>query len=310
MIGKEESKVAPNAPDSVEANQIEHVGVLALVKDAKVLRNSLPAHSPALISTKSALNDQDSSARTALTLAIRYHRTEVIPFLIQSKADIDHSDKNGATPLMLAAAWGEMHVIDAICDANATLHTLDQKGRDASMYATNVKVRSLLKSRSDKAEVLLHLKTIASEPSKATASKFSRSQTTPVLPPVGNSRADKVGHRQTVQPCAATEKGPFFRVRLENLPVRIPLDCLETQIRSLLGRHGVEYVPVRVAVPVDPIMQRPLGHAYLDFKHEAQANLLADSGGDCLFGGDGGWNRCGMVKVVRELMVTAATDLD
>jgi len=299
-MGKED---APHAADNVEPHAANnHSGpVFALVKDAKSLRDSLPAHSPAVISTKGALSEQDASSRTALTLAIRYQRAEVVPFLIESSADVDHVDKQGATPLMLAAAWGEMFVIDAILNEKAKMDTVDKHGRDAIMYATNAKVRSMLQSRSDKAEVLLHLKNIASAPPVKV--RVSKSQSTPVLPPVRKSREANVVHRQK-----ETDKGPFYRVRVENLPVRIPLDCLEDQIRSLLGKHGPEFVPVRVVVPVDPIMERPLGHAYLDFKHEAQANLLENWGGDSLFGGDGGWNRCGMVKVVREPMVSAATD--
>jgi ankyrin repeat protein len=76
---------------------------------------------------KGADVNHDKPFGTALLIAARFDRSNVIPLLLQANANVDHTDKFGMTALKMAALHGNNNIICQLvkAGANINLHSAD-----------------------------------------------------------------------------------------------------------------------------------------------------------------------------------------
>lgn len=73
--------------------------------------------------------------QTALTLAARWNRAEVVAALIRRGASVQQRDSIGWTPLMWAALKGRSEIVSVLLDGGAWIETFDSDGNTPLILA-------------------------------------------------------------------------------------------------------------------------------------------------------------------------------
>lgn len=93
------------------------------------------------------INAKEKHGRTALMMASRFNKNEVVEFLVGQKANIGLRDNEGMTALMLAIEGDAVECVKILTSAKANIHTKDKGGNDATIFAIrrgNLEILSLL----------------------------------------------------------------------------------------------------------------------------------------------------------------------
>lgn len=91
----------------------------------------------AALSDGQAINQTDSSGRTALMLAAEKGHDEIVRELIYERATIDLRDNAGNSALLLAAANGRRDSVRYLIEAGANVHTANEDGETAFLLAAS-----------------------------------------------------------------------------------------------------------------------------------------------------------------------------
>lgn len=102
-----------------------------------------------LIKSGAKLNARTSDGRTALHIALWRNNTDVVNKLVEAGADVNIQDEDGWTPLFWAANQITSDVTKLLLDNGAKLNLVDKRGFNALHVA-------LTKSNFDTAKVLMH----------------------------------------------------------------------------------------------------------------------------------------------------------
>ena len=94
--------------------------------------------------------DDNDNGLTALMLAARWGKTEVVKLLLDRGADIETKDNNGQTALMLATQSGNTEIVELLLDRDANIEAKNYHGNTALMLAAgrgNTEIVKLLLDR-------------------------------------------------------------------------------------------------------------------------------------------------------------------
>eukprot|EP00930_Biecheleria_cincta_P009363 TRINITY_DN11109_c0_g2_i1.p1 TRINITY_DN11109_c0_g2~~TRINITY_DN11109_c0_g2_i1.p1 ORF type:complete len:910 (-),score=215.15 TRINITY_DN11109_c0_g2_i1:1082-3811(-) len=246
----EEDESEEEIEEEVVEEVIKPVGEELLVA-AEKRRRELIAESETSLPGLVLLQDVDSKGRSPLHHCVTAGREichfHVLSRLLELKADTNWADKDGKTPLMVAAAAGYAQAVEKmlkLADTDPSIQ--DKKGKSAVDFAKKPDLKKTLERA-----------VVARKTGRTGSSSFSE----PSGPPQEASPDEPV----------------LFRVRLEKLPIRMTPEALEQKIALLSKKVVVR--PVRTQVVLDPIMGRPKGHAYLDFRDSRSATKAMDMDG-------------------------------
>jgi len=82
------------------------------------------------------LMSTDSEGVSALDMAIKFKRTEVIQFCIDNGFDLNTTKrKSGITPVMLAACFSDIEMMQLLLDGGADINALDKIGMSPKDYS-------------------------------------------------------------------------------------------------------------------------------------------------------------------------------
>ncbi len=91
------------------------------------------------------IHDVDSDGISALDMAIKFKRKDVIQFCIDKGFDLNTSKrKSGITPVMLAACFSDLEMMELLIDNGAQLNLSDNSGMAAKDYAKKLGQKSML----------------------------------------------------------------------------------------------------------------------------------------------------------------------
>eukprot|EP00928_Gymnodinium_smaydae_P027955 TRINITY_DN21459_c0_g1_i2.p1 TRINITY_DN21459_c0_g1~~TRINITY_DN21459_c0_g1_i2.p1 ORF type:complete len:700 (-),score=189.55 TRINITY_DN21459_c0_g1_i2:116-2215(-) len=208
------------------------------------------------------MNDDDGCAPLALA-ALNGHYG-VVCALIEHNAPVDSVDGRGNTPLLLGAAKGDFDICRRLLDAKADVDARNFMKIGAITLAPDIRLKEML---------------IAESEGRSVAARLAK-----------NSSGD--APKKDEGDCVGPAPGSF-RVRLEQLPVTYTGVALEKRIRTLFDlaaratraaakKQNSGFKPITdvtaVHVILDPISQRPKGHAYVDLKSNV-ADKMSGIGG-------------------------------
>jgi len=78
----------------------------------------------------------DSEGVSALDMAIKFRRKEVIQFCIENGFDLNTTKrKSGITPVMLAACFSDMEMIQILLDGGGDINAVDKMGMSPKDYS-------------------------------------------------------------------------------------------------------------------------------------------------------------------------------
>jgi len=190
-----------------------------------------------------ALRDVDADGRTALALAAHGQHSDLVASLLESRAEANAVDAKGNTPLMLASAKGERHAVECLLEARANPALQNTEGQCAVDLAAGSELRAVLQAQANRNMV-----------EKKMRSGGGGACSLPSL----------------TGKCAGSPKPTCCTLRLDGLPARHEPDYLQELLLDILDEYDVA-TPKKVDVAVDPITQRPSGHAYIVFSSEKEA---------------------------------------
>eukprot|EP00927_Polykrikos_kofoidii_P054741 TRINITY_DN49117_c0_g1_i1.p1 TRINITY_DN49117_c0_g1~~TRINITY_DN49117_c0_g1_i1.p1 ORF type:complete len:981 (-),score=136.01 TRINITY_DN49117_c0_g1_i1:33-2975(-) len=241
-----------------------------LMKRAANRHLTIPIDQEPAVAWGPALNGNDRKGRPPLLLATEARMLSTVSWLLDKKAAVNASDPDGNTALMIAARNGDLTSVETLLLAGAEMDLRNGEGKKAIDCAEDARVRSALRSVSDRCATDKILR------------RTSRSQ-----PP---GRGDKAGSGKSAKPASSCSPSPSHRVRVERLPVELSVEALESHIKKMLKKAGSE--ALRVEVATDPITERPRGFAYVEYADAATAESVALSGQK--------YGPLGDVRLVRE----------
>ena len=96
----------------------------------------------------------DSEGVSALDMAIKFRRKEVIQFCIEKGFDLNSTKrKSGITPVMLAACFSDMEMIQILLDGGGDINAVDKMGmspKDYSKKLGQIKMTEFLQEKGGK----------------------------------------------------------------------------------------------------------------------------------------------------------------
>jgi len=91
------------------------------------------------------LNETDSDGISALDMAIKFKRKDVIQFCIDRGFDLNSSKrKSGITPVMLAACFHDLEMMKLILDNGGDINAADKSGMAPKDYAKKLGQKKML----------------------------------------------------------------------------------------------------------------------------------------------------------------------
>ncbi len=82
------------------------------------------------------LMERDADGISALDMAIKFKRTEIIKFCIDKGFDLNSTKrKSGITPVMLAACFSDLEMMALLLDRGGNTSVIDKSGMAAKDYA-------------------------------------------------------------------------------------------------------------------------------------------------------------------------------
>jgi hypothetical protein len=193
-------------------------------------------------SNQALLNDTDNAGSYPLGIAAMSGWEHLVPRLIELDSQVDATDRLGNTALMAAAAIGNQPIVESLLSSKPDLTVRNKEDMSAVDLASTDGIRTLL-----------HKCIIAGSLPKR------------------KKRKKEDGEEDAI----------VFRVRVEGLSKIFLPDMLLEQVNALLKRMR-SATPLRVEIGVDPISERPLGFAFLDFDEESEANFVLSQRGSFL----------------------------
>ncbi|CAE8716166.1 unnamed protein product [Polarella glacialis] len=206
----------------------------AAMRRKEFMKQAMEAPGPVL------LREQGLDGSTALHCAMEVkeapRRLDMLLMLLRLQANINAKDNLEVTPLMLAGRAGDLQAVEILLRAEgADVNAKDDEGRTAADHAAGP-ASLLARRRLEKAMALSNVRGANMRPSM----------------------------RQTPLPEVEDTGRALFRVRLENLPLRMLTEELEIKVMQALKKLGLPK-PVNCEVVQDVLMGRPKGIAYVDF---------------------------------------------
>jgi ankyrin repeat protein len=87
----------------------------------------------------------DDQGLSAVDVAIKFKRKDIVTFCIEQGFDINISKrKSGITPLMLASCFNDIEMIEILLKNGAEINTIDNHGMSAKDYAKRLGQKSVL----------------------------------------------------------------------------------------------------------------------------------------------------------------------
>ena len=96
-----------------------------------VLNREFEKATDILEKNRNVMNDKDNQHDTAIIIASREGKTDVVDFLIKNGADLNDRGTIGYTPLMLAAEEGHTDTAKLLIDKGADIHLINNPGNNA-----------------------------------------------------------------------------------------------------------------------------------------------------------------------------------
>jgi len=91
------------------------------------------------------LMETDSDGVSALDMAIKFRRKDVIRFCIDKGFDLNTTKrKSGITPVMLAACFSDLEMMQMLLDANGSLNAVDKAGMSPKDYAKKLGQKKMI----------------------------------------------------------------------------------------------------------------------------------------------------------------------
>ncbi len=121
---------------------IDELEILTPDELGKLLRDAVHKPSPDisyiqdLLYVGCPIDSRANDGRTALHLAARNWKVEIIEFLLSNEADIHSRDRFGHTALHKAASNGRAGMVKILISKGADIHARDNSGRRAWDVAT------------------------------------------------------------------------------------------------------------------------------------------------------------------------------
>lgn len=93
----------------------------------------------------------DSDGISALDMAIKFKRKDVIKYCIDKGFDLNTSKrKSGITPVMLAACFSDMEVMEMLLEHGGDVNAADNSGMSAKDYAKKLGQKQMMEYLSEK----------------------------------------------------------------------------------------------------------------------------------------------------------------
>ena len=97
------------------------------------------------------LMETDSDGVSALDMAIKFRRKDVIQFCIDKGFDLNSTKrKSGILPVMLAACFSDMEMIQILLDAGGDINAVDKVGMSPKDYAKKLGQKKMVKFLNEK----------------------------------------------------------------------------------------------------------------------------------------------------------------
>ena len=97
------------------------------------------------------LMETDSDGVSALDMAIKFRRKDVIQFCIDKGFDLNTTKrKSGITPVMLAACFSDMEMMQLLLDAGGELDAVDRAGMSPKDYAKKLGQKKMIEFLNEK----------------------------------------------------------------------------------------------------------------------------------------------------------------
>jgi len=91
------------------------------------------------------LDQRDDDGISALDMAIKFKRLDVIEFCIAKGFDINTSTrKSGITPIMLSACFSNIPMMQLLIDNGAKLNTVDKMGMSPKDYSKKLGQKKMI----------------------------------------------------------------------------------------------------------------------------------------------------------------------
>ena len=104
-----------------------------------------------LLQNGAELTECDSDGVSALDMAIKFKRKDVIKFCIDQGFDLNSTKrKSGIKPLMLACCFSDLEMIQMLLDHGAELNAFDNTGMSAKDYAKKLGQKKTLEFLEEK----------------------------------------------------------------------------------------------------------------------------------------------------------------
>jgi len=223
-----------------------------LIKDSRRRREQIEKTKGAQQNASTLLAEQDELGRAALHVAVIWDWEHICASILRQLAKVDSVDHAGDTALILAAATGNQPIVESLLAFSPTLTMENKAEKTAVDLAKTRGIRRLLQ-------------------------KFMIEEAIPKPPPPSKKELDR---EEKASRSSSFDEPIIYRVRIEGLSKMSLPDMLETQVRSLIAKMLVPetqrpVVPAQLRIVGDPITERPLGYAYVDFWEPEHANLVA-----------------------------------
>lgn len=254
-----EGTVDENSQGEVEINEVEmdedeaqkladelESRYTGLMRTAYRWRRDLINEPPEIATPQELLGAVDPDGRSVVHLAVDTRNLAHLRSLLFMKANIDAADPRGRSPLMDAAEAGHRDVVEELLELHPDVEAEDREGKKAFDLTSDPAIKELL------ARELVRRK----------------------LPK--NQRA--VAASSAAKTFANTGAG-VFRLRFEELPVKVSEEVLVEELKDLLRAQGTGK-PANLEVVCDPITDRPRGFAYVDFTHPRAAEVALQCDGE------------------------------
>jgi ankyrin repeat protein len=98
-----------------------------------------------------ALMETDSDGISALDMAIKFRRKDVIQFCIDHGFDLNTTKrKSGITPVMLAACFSDMEMMEMLLSAGGEMNAVDRAGMSPKDYAKKLGQKKMIEFLNEK----------------------------------------------------------------------------------------------------------------------------------------------------------------
>jgi len=97
------------------------------------------------------LNELDSDGISALDMAIKFKRLDVIKYCIEHNFDLNSTKrKSGITPIMLAACFSRIEMMELLLDNGGDINSCDKSGMSPKDYAKRLGQKRMVKFLDEK----------------------------------------------------------------------------------------------------------------------------------------------------------------